>query len=96
MNNVLMKFLAKYFKKTALFAAIEKGDINIIKLLLTSNKIDLNILNVMYYCWGCPNVTMPEEEEIILEVNKILIQFIQMELKSNYSMKFEILILNAI
>lgn len=33
------------FYKTALFAAVEKENIEIVKLLLTKDKLDINIIN---------------------------------------------------
>ena len=39
-----MKFLL-IFHKTALYLAVEKENIKIIKLLLSNNKIDVNIIN---------------------------------------------------
>ena len=35
-----------YFYKTALYLAIEKENLEIIKLLLMNEKIDINILNI--------------------------------------------------
>ena len=35
--------------KTALYAAIEKENIEIVKLLLTNEKLDINILNIFKY-----------------------------------------------
>lgn len=50
-----MKFKITYlneiipiFNKTALFAAVEKENFEIVKLLLTENKIDVNILNIFH------------------------------------------------
>lgn len=36
------------FYKTALFSAIENDNLDIVKLLLSDNRIDINILNVFY------------------------------------------------
>lgn len=35
------------FYTTALYSAVEKGNKEIIKLLLTSEKLDVNILNIL-------------------------------------------------
>ena len=42
-----MKFILKYYE-TALYLAVEKGNIEIIKLLLENEKIDTNILNILF------------------------------------------------
>ena len=49
-----MKFKIIYFNeilslfyKTVLFTAVEKGNVEIIKLLLANDKIDVNILNII-------------------------------------------------
>ena len=42
LNEILKR---KYFNKTALFQAVEKENIEIIKLLLTNDNIDVNIHN---------------------------------------------------
>lgn len=39
-----MKFLLNIIHKTALFAAVESGNTNIIKILLTIPEIDANII----------------------------------------------------
>lgn len=58
MSNFSMKFnelnlneiyIYFFFNKTALYVAVEKGNIDIIKLLLTCDKLDLNILCSMDY-----------------------------------------------
>ena len=36
-----------YFKKTTLYLAIEKENLDIIQLLLSNDKIDVNILNIL-------------------------------------------------
>ena len=36
------------FFKTALYLAVEKENIDIIKLLLTNDKIDVNIINIYF------------------------------------------------
>ena len=41
LNKVLI-----YFNKTALCLAVEKENIEIVKLLLSNDKIDVNILNI--------------------------------------------------
>ena len=53
-NYISMKFKIIYFNeilslfyKTALFTAVEKGNVEIIKLLLANDKIDVNILNII-------------------------------------------------
>ena len=38
------------FYKTALYRAVEKENIDIIKLLLVNDKIDLNIINILNKC----------------------------------------------
>ena len=35
------------FYKTALFLAVEKESIEIVKLLLTNDKLDINIINIL-------------------------------------------------
>ena len=43
-----MKFKRNMIYKTALFKAIEKENIEIIKLLLNNNKLDINIGYILY------------------------------------------------
>ena len=43
-----MKFYSKHFYTTALYAAISKGNIAIVKLLLANNKIDINLINRIF------------------------------------------------
>lgn len=38
-----------WFYKTALYVAVEKRNIEIVKLLLESNNIDPNVLNILYF-----------------------------------------------
>lgn len=38
-----------YFHETALFLAVKKGCIEIIKILLTNDKIDVNELNILNF-----------------------------------------------
>ena len=38
-----------YLYKTALYLAVEKENPEIIKLLLSNDKIDVNILNILIY-----------------------------------------------
>ena len=45
-TNKLIKLINK-FHETALFQAIEKENIEIIKLLLTNENIDVNIINIL-------------------------------------------------
>lgn len=48
-NNVnLMKFL-KLFYKTALFYAIEEYKLEMIKLLLTNQQIDVNLKSILIF-----------------------------------------------
>ena len=42
-----MKFKYNLYK-TALYCAVEKENIDIVKLLLTNDKIDVNILNILF------------------------------------------------
>lgn len=45
-----IRFLMKsvfIFNKTAFYTAVEKGNIEMIKILLSSDKIDANILNIL-------------------------------------------------
>lgn len=42
-----MTFLFFNFNKTALYLAVEIGNVEIVKLLLDSNKVSVNILNVL-------------------------------------------------
>ena len=35
------------FYKTALYLAVEKENIEIVKLLLTNDKLDINIINIL-------------------------------------------------
>ena len=37
-----------YFYKTALYLAVEKGSIEIVKLLLTQEKHDINLGHILY------------------------------------------------
>ena len=41
-----MKFWRILFYITALYLAVDKGNIEIIKLLLSNDKLDINIMNV--------------------------------------------------
>ena len=46
-----MKFNISYFYKTALYLAVEKENIEIVKLLSTNDKLDINlgyIFNIFY------------------------------------------------
>lgn len=43
----LMKFIHKYHE-TPLFIAVDKGNIEIVKLLLSCEKIDVNALNKIF------------------------------------------------
>ena len=51
-----MKFKNKYFNeiilnilnKTAFYLAVEKGNIEIINLLLSNDKLDINIICILY------------------------------------------------
>lgn len=48
-NNIcLMKFL-KLFNKTALFYAIEEYNLDIIKLLLANQQIDVNLKSILIF-----------------------------------------------
>ena len=40
-------FYIRWFYKTALFLAVEKENIEIVKLLLTNDKLDINIINIL-------------------------------------------------
>ena len=42
-NEILFKF-----NKSALFIAVEKGNIEIIKLLLSHKRLNINIINVLF------------------------------------------------
>ena len=44
--------IIKYFYRTALFEAIEKENIVIVKLLLANDKIDVNILNIIFFIFN--------------------------------------------
>ena len=44
-----MKFWYTKIHKTALYMAVEKEKIEMLKLLLTSDKLDINILNIFHY-----------------------------------------------
>lgn len=44
-----MKFFLNIIHKTALFAAVESGNINVIKLLLTIPEIDANIICIFIF-----------------------------------------------
>ena len=44
-NNIINEILIK-INVTALFRAVEKGNVDIIKLLLTNDKLDPNIINI--------------------------------------------------
>ena len=41
-----MKFKYNVIYKTALYLAVEKENIEIIKLLLTNDKLDINLINI--------------------------------------------------
>ena len=38
-----------YIYRTALYTAVEKENIEIVKLLLTNEKLDINVLNILFY-----------------------------------------------
>ena len=40
---ILMTFILNYIYKTALYLAVEKENIDIVKLLLANDKLDINI-----------------------------------------------------
>lgn len=40
-----------YFHETALFLAVKKGCIEIIKILLANEKLDVNKLNILIYLY---------------------------------------------
>ena len=42
-NEILIKFY-----KTALYLAVEKENLEIVKVLLTNDKIDINIINILF------------------------------------------------
>lgn len=41
-----MKFIKNNFQKTAFYNAVDKGNIEVIKLLMTNEKLDINIPNI--------------------------------------------------
>ncbi len=45
-----MKFFY-FFDKTALYLAIEKENIEIVKLLLSNEKLDINIINIFIFIY---------------------------------------------
>lgn len=47
-NYILMKFEI-HTQKTAFYNAVDKGNVEVIKLLLSYDKIDTNILNINNY-----------------------------------------------
>lgn len=48
-KNELMEFIFNLFQNTALHTAVEKGNSDIIKLLLNHKSIDTNVLNGIYF-----------------------------------------------
>ena len=46
-HSILFNKILIWFDRTALYAAVEIGNIGIIKLLLTNDKIDPNITNIL-------------------------------------------------
>ena len=77
MNKIITKF-----DKTAIYYAIEKENIEIIKLLLANNKLIINIINISIYIIFK-----------IININFNLIQkhIFQLYLKSYVSIKFIII-----
>ncbi len=73
--------------RTALFLAVEKENIEIIKLLLNNNKLDINlgyILNIFYIKFN------------ILSFNRIQNHIFQFHSKSYLSIPFKIISFNEI
>ena len=82
-----MKFNIIYFNKTALYLAVEKENIEIVKLLLTHNKLDINlgyILNIIFIKFK------------IIFFNYIQNHIFQYYSKSYLSTKFKMIFFNEI
>ena len=78
--------IISWFNKTVLYNAVEKENIEIIQLLLSNDKIDVNILNIFIIFILFK----------IKKLNEISNQNIEWNFKSKYWMKFQIKILNKI
>ena len=75
------------FNKTALYLAVEKENVEIVKLLISNNKIDPNIICILsYYYYKIHNKSF----------NYIQHQIIQSHFTTNHSMKFHIKSFNYI
>lgn len=48
-NNYLIKFLSIIFNKTPLYIAVEKGNRDIVQLLIANENIDVNIANILIF-----------------------------------------------
>ena len=68
------------FYVTALFAAVEKGNVEIVKLLLSNDKIDVNAINIL----------------IILLFYKVSNSIFELHLNLKNSILFKIIRFNAI
>ena len=79
--NIIMIF------KTALYLAVEKENIEIVKLLLTNNKLDINIINIL-------NIFFIKLK--IISLNEIQNHIFQLHSKSYLSIKFKIISFNDI
>ena len=44
---LLNEIILYIFNKTSLYLAIEKGNVEIVKLLLTNDNLDVNIMNIL-------------------------------------------------
>ena len=44
-----MKLILNNFNKTALYLAVERENINIVRLLLSKKEIDVNIINILTF-----------------------------------------------
>ena len=84
---ISMKFLFNIIYKAALYLAVEKENIEIVKLLLTNDKLDINLLNIIYIFFI---------KFKIISFNKIQNHIFQSYLKSYLSMKLIIISFNEI
>lgn len=80
----LNEILFSYFHKTALYIAIEKGNIEIVKLLLKNEKIDVNISNrIKWHESGTDNCNQYEKTALFLAIEKENIEIIELLLSNN-------------
>ena len=84
------------FYKTALYLAVEKENIEIVKLLLTNDKLDINLLNILLLIILYNSKLFLLITFKILSFNEIQKHIFQFYSKSYLSIKFKIILFNDI